>query len=124
MPRRRDPVLAALDDLCAAIEANTRSNERILARAENIRLAREAGTSYRDIVSDEERPLIPELVTENLERLFRAGSRLRRAEAAALHDEGVSMEKIGTLFGVTRQRVSALLRPDRQNAPSPTSASA
>ena len=32
------------------------------------------------------------------------------AEARALHDEGLTMAEIAALFGVSRQRVSALLR--------------
>jgi predicted transcriptional regulator len=40
----------------------------------------------------------------------RAGSGWRRAQAHALHDESVSINRIAELYGVTRQRVSALLR--------------
>jgi len=54
-----------------------------------------------------------ELTRDNLATLVEAGSRLRRAEAHALHAEGMTMEQIAELFGVTRQRVSALLRSDR-----------
>lgn len=35
---------------------------------------------------------------------------MRRTEARALHHEGVTMDKIARLFGVTRQGVSGLLR--------------
>jgi hypothetical protein len=66
--------------------------------------------SYREIVPNEERPLIVELITANLELLSGVGSRLRRAEAKALYDEGLTMDEIATLFGVSRQRVAVLLR--------------
>jgi len=108
-----DEVLVALDALCVALDQNMRAVEQIKRRADVIRAARAEGLTYRDIVEDAEHPLIVELVSDNLDRLFTAGSRLRRAEAAALHDEGLSMEAIGEIFGVTRQRVSALLKPLR-----------
>jgi transposase len=38
------------------------------------------------------------------------GNRVRRTEARALHGEGMTMDEIAKLFGVTRQRISALLR--------------
>ena len=53
------------------------------------------------------------MTRDNLVALVDAGSRLRRAEARALHVEGMTMEQIADLFGVTRQRVSALLKRDR-----------
>jgi hypothetical protein len=45
-----------------------------------------------------------------LETLQTISSRLRQAEARALRFEGLTMEAIGAMFGVTRQRVSALLK--------------
>lgn len=114
MARRRrvdDEVLDALDELCDAIVANARDGELIRRRAETIRKARAEGRSYREIVSDSDGPLVVELVSDKLDRLFKAGSRVRRAEAAALHAEGLSMDRIAEVFGVTRQRVSKLLKP-------------
>jgi len=108
-----DTVLEALDGLVRALRANQSRIEATIARAERIREQREAGLSYREIESGEQRPLIVELTRDNLAALVEAGSRLRRAEARALHAEGMTMEQIAELFGVTRQRVSALLRSDR-----------
>jgi len=109
-----DPVLEALDGLVRALRQNQSRIEATIARAERIREQREAGMSYREIESGEGRPLIVELTRDNLAALVEAGSRLRRAEARALHAEGMTMEQIAELFGVTRQRVSALLRRDRE----------
>lgn len=109
--RDHDEVVEALEELCAALDENARAAELIRRRARVIVEARLAGLPYRDIVDDESRPLVVELVTEKLDRLFAAGGRLRRAEAAALHAEGLSMERIAEIFGVSRQRVSALLKP-------------
>ncbi len=105
-----DPVLEALDGLVRALRANAARIDGAIARAEQIREQRATGMSYRDIESGVERPLIVELTRDNLAALVEAGSKLRRAEARALHAEGMTMEQIAELFGVTRQRVSALLR--------------
>ena len=105
-----DPVLDALDDLVRALEGNTARINQMLERADEIRRMRREGLPYREVVPATARPLIVELTRQNLEALHQAGSRLRRSEARALHDEGMSMEAIAELFGVTRQRVSALLR--------------
>ena len=105
-----DPVLDALDQLTTALRENIARNERALARADSIREQRAQGLPYREIVSHAQRPLIVELVASNMAVLAEAGSRLRRAEARALHDEGLTMDRIASLFGVTRQRISELLR--------------
>jgi predicted transcriptional regulator len=44
-----------------------------------------------------------------LATLSGSGGALRRAEARALYAEGLSMDKIADVFGVSRQRVSSLL---------------
>ena len=111
-----DPVLEALDGLVRALRNNQARIEATIARAERIREQRDAGLSYREIESGVDRPLIVELTRDNLAALVEAGSRLRRAEARALHAEGMTMEQIAELFGVTRQRVSALLRSDRESS--------
>lgn len=105
-----DPVLTALDELCDALRDNIARNERALARADQIRAQRREGKPYREIVAEAQGPLIVELVASNMAVLSDAGSRLRRAEARALHTEGLTMDRIAGLFGVTRQRISELLR--------------
>ena len=58
----------------------------------------------------EETPLLVQLLTRTTNLLHSYGNRVRRTEAKALHDEGMTMDEIASLFGVSRQRVSALLR--------------
>ena len=108
-----DEVLVTLDALCRALQENTERNERAIQRAAAIQRMRAQGKSYREIVGSEEGPLIVELTRQNLNNLVDVGSRLRRAEAAALHDEGMTMDEIAAVFGVTRQRISALLKQRR-----------
>jgi hypothetical protein len=105
-----DEVLEALDALLAVLRDSTRRNQDATRRAQTIRRLRSHGRSYREILSRAERALILQITRENLDGLLQASSRLRRAETRALYAEGMTMEEIASLFGVTRQRVSVLLR--------------
>lgn len=113
MPRRRDPtrrLLAALDRLDATATANIERAREIRQRIEHLRTHVEAGTPLPEVVAREPRPIVTELVTANIEALQQVGVELRRAEAEALRAHGLTIQEIADLFGVTRQRVSSLLR--------------
>jgi hypothetical protein len=100
----------ALRELDRALQASITELTAARARVENVLALRASGRPWRDIVHAEERPLVVESVTSVLDQLSAVGSQFRRAQAHALHCEGLSMERVAALFGVTRQRVSALLR--------------
>jgi DNA-directed RNA polymerase specialized sigma24 family protein len=108
-PDPADDVLAALENLEAVLRENMERNRTAIRRADEIRRLRDRGHRYSEIVPIEERPLIVELLTRNLNELSDASSRFRRVEARALYEEGLTMAEIADLFGVTRQRVAALL---------------
>lgn len=105
-----DPVLEALDSLIEALGDNVVASNMAIERAAAIRDLRSRGLPYREIADETGRPMVVTLVTESLVRLRTAGAALRRAQAGALHDEGLTMEDIANLFGVTRQRISAILQ--------------
>ena len=105
-----DPVLEALDDLVAALNQNVDASQVAIERVGTIRGLRAQGLAYRDIADETGAPLVVQIVTENLDRLRVHGAQLRQAHATALHDEGMTMDQIAELFGVTRQRISALLQ--------------
>jgi Homeodomain-like domain-containing protein len=105
-----DPFDRALRDLERVLEANARRMAQIKRRIAEIRRQRSAGRSYREIVEGTKGDLSVQLITEATRALDEFGARVRRAEALALYDEGMTMEEIAEKFGVTRQRVSALLR--------------
>jgi hypothetical protein len=128
--RRADPVVEALDSVVDALRENARVNQAAVRQARDIRQLRSKGRSWRQILGSGNQPLIVEMLTDNLERIQAAGSQLRRESAAALHAEGATMEEIGAMFGVSRQRVSSLLssgssgsgaRRGRGKAPAPRS---
>jgi hypothetical protein len=112
-PDAADDVLAALENLEAVLRENMERNRTAMRRADEIRRLRKRGHRYSEIVPSEERPLIVELLTRNLNELSDASSRFRRVEARALYSEGLTMAEIADLFGVTRQRVAALLGRDK-----------
>ena len=102
--------LQALDDLDGALERNVEMTARMRERIGYLRAQLAAGRSLPDIVSTEQPPLLVQLLTDSAHLLHTYGTRVRRTEARALHRESVTMEEIARLFGVSRQRVSALLR--------------
>jgi hypothetical protein len=92
-------------------------------RALELQEQRALHRTWFDIVSAEERPLIVEQVSRAMSSLATVGGLWRREQAAALALENVSINRIAALYGVTRQRVSAILRgrvvdPDPEDADS------
>lgn len=102
--------LEALADLERALDENVERAHLMKERITEIQTALGQGRSLQEIVPEEETPLLVGLLTESAEHLHAYGSRVRRSEARALYREGLTMDQIARLFGVTRQRVSALLR--------------
>jgi PAS domain S-box-containing protein len=106
---REDEVLDAVEDVVAVLEESRTHASVVDHRAEALRRGRERGASYAELLTEAEGPLILEAVTNLLDGLLEAGGRLRRAQARALYAEGLSMDKVGRLLRVSRQRVSALI---------------
>ena len=113
-----DPVVTAMDHLVERLERIEDVSRQVIERAEMLERSREQGRSYQQIISDEERPRLVELVSSMIDVLIDAGGQFRRAQAKALYDEGATMEQIADLFGISRQRVSILL--SRSRGPRPT----
>ena len=102
--------MEALDDLEGGLDQTVEMAQRMKQRITELRKARAEGRPLCEIVPEEQPPLIVQLITESTNVLHTCGNRVRRTEAQALHREGMTMDEIAKLFGVTRQRVSALLR--------------
>jgi hypothetical protein len=105
-----DAFMEALDDLDRALDESVEMTRRMKARITELRNSQAEGRTLREFVPQEETPLLVQLLTESTNLLHAYGNRVRRTEARALHQEGMTMDQIASLFGVTRQRVSALLR--------------
>ena len=108
--KAEDEFLQALTALQDGLVDQRRRADLIKRRIAQIRRRRGTGASYTEIVSSNDGPLIVQLLTESSIALDTLGADVRRAEARALYDEGLTMEQIAERFGVTRQRVSTLLR--------------
>ena len=105
-----DSATQALCALMDEIDACTTRLGQARERAEELLQRRRAGASWESIVTGEDRPLVVEQISTVLASLSTAGADWRREQAAALQAEDVSINRIAAMFGVTRQRISALLR--------------
>ena len=105
-----DPFLRALEELDGVLAEEMAHALHMRRRIALLRAERATGRDYADIIADEPRPRLVEMLTETTRALDAAGAVVRRTEARALHDTGMTMDEIAAWFGVTRQRVSALLR--------------
>jgi DNA-directed RNA polymerase sigma subunit (sigma70/sigma32) len=110
----QDKFLEALTALERTLADNQERTTLIKKRIAQLRRLRSRGASYAEIVSSRDGPLIVQLLTESSKSLDTSGANVRRAEARALYEEGLTMEQIAERFGVTRQRVSILLRKARE----------
>jgi DNA-directed RNA polymerase specialized sigma24 family protein len=109
-----DPFLEALTALESTLADNENRTTLIRRRIAQLRRLRSLGAPYAEIVSTTDGPLLVQLLTESSTALDISGASVRRAEARALYAEGLTMDQIAERFGVTRQRVSALLRRTRE----------
>jgi hypothetical protein len=69
-----------------------------------------AGVTYARALPLDKRMAMTERISEAIKVLSRDGNKFRRLEARALYAEGLTMAQLAAVFGVSRQRVSALLR--------------
>ena len=113
-----DPATRALEDLVIELDACIAQLEHARNRSAKLLESRRAGRPWLEIVTGEARPLVVESISTVLGSLATAGHAWRQEQASALQREDVSINRIAALFGVTRQRISALLR-ERDADPGP-----
>ena len=111
-----DAATTALATLVEELDSCIDELQQARRRAQALLHAREAGRPWLEIVTVEDRPLVVERISSVLGSLARAGHAFRREEAHALQAENVSINRIAALFGVTRQRISALVRESGEQA--------
>jgi hypothetical protein len=108
----RDPVLEALEQLLKSLHEGVGRLETAIRLATEMRERRLDGEEYWEIEEAIDGPSVPDRITTNLLVLQAKARRLRKAGARALREEGLTLEEVAQLFGVSHQRVSALLRED------------
>ena len=106
----------ALERLADVLERTSEELERLAARAHRLRGALSDGMPLTDAMDAEPRPLIITRMTELLDDLTGAALGVRRTEARQLQLEGLSHQRIAEVFGVSRQRVGALLAHGHDDA--------
>ena len=109
-PTGDDAAARALEGLVTELDACIVELQRARTRSKTLLEKRRTGRPWLDIVTGEARPLVVESISTVLSSLATAGHAWRREQASALQREQVSINRIAALFGVTRQRISALLR--------------
>ncbi len=114
-PGAAEPAIAALEALVGELDTCLDQLRHARDRAERLLEQRRQGRPWLEIVTHEKRPLVVESISSVMSSLATRGHAWRREQARALNDEDVSINKIAALFGVTRQRISALLH---EGAPS------
>jgi hypothetical protein len=105
-----DPAAEALEKLVTELDACIAELQRARTRSQSLLEKRRAGRPWLEIVTGQARPLVVESISTVLGSLATAGHAWRLEQASALQAEHVSINRIAALFGVTRQRISALLR--------------
>lgn len=102
---------AALACLAQLAASSADLHEQISRLSERIRVQDAGrGMTYADTLPLERRMEMVEHISEAMRALTTHGHRFRRAQARALYAEGLTMAQLAAVFGVSRQRVSALLR--------------
>ena len=120
----QDPAVRALNELMTVLETCVTELSGARSRAEKLLEERQTGRAWLDIVTAESRPLVVEQISSVMASLASAGGAWRREQAHALAAEQVSINRIAALFGVTRQRISALLKEEGPRPPLPSQARA
>lgn len=111
-----DEALACLSDLAAAAAELHHQLAELSQRLAVTTRRHVPGSSYAQMMPLENRLALMEQISVAIKALVRDGSRFRRLEARALYAEGLTMAQLATVFGVSRQRVSALLRDTADQA--------
>ena len=106
--RRR--LASTLVQIEQALTDNIERSTEIQRRVAQLHQAIGEGADVSTLIAAEPEPRTVEMLSENLASLEDVGSRFRQSLAQALRSEGMTIHAIGDLFGVTRQRISALLR--------------
>ena len=103
-------MVAALEELAAALEAHVAHARALGEEVRSLRLGRARGRSWRELVAEQQGAGVLGDLGQLVLTLTGAGAALRRALAAALVAEGASTAEVAGQFGVSRQRVFRLLQ--------------
>jgi DNA-directed RNA polymerase specialized sigma24 family protein len=104
-----DPALDALHALRDALGATDEWLHQAVKRTSEIESFRDRGYSWQEVLSTEDRPLMTDNLHRHITQLVEVNSRFRREEVRSLYKEGVKVEDIADIFGVTVAQIEAML---------------
>jgi len=107
----------ALDEVAEAADEIVLDQQRLARRARSMSRQSQLGGSWLQILERERQPGLLVLMTRSAARLHEVSGRFRHALGQALVDEGLSTRQVAKIFGVTHQRIWAMLK---RAAPAPT----
>jgi hypothetical protein len=108
----------ALDEVAEAADETALDQQRLARRARSMGRQRRSGSPWLKILQRERQPGLLALMASSARRLHEVSGRFRPVLGQALVDEGLSTRQVAKLFGVTRQRISAMLSR-AESAPTP-----
>jgi len=111
----RDQAADAMEMVADAADAAADDERRVARQARAVGRLLAKGKSWVEVVDSGAVSRVLKLLRASINQLGAAARRLQVAVAGALVDEGMTTRQIGERFGVTHQRISALL--SRRGAP-------
>ena len=108
-----------IDELIGAFERAAEFAPRMRARYQEAMTIENRGENWAEVMGPHHTPQLIEATNDLIDDLMRLGAELRRVLARGLYAEGLSMEEIASMYGVSRQRVSAIISSDTDPAKGP-----
>src|SRR5436853_2205466 len=99
--RPRDEVLEAIDVLLGVLSEGSRRNQAMTRRAQTVRRLRSHGRSYAEILGRNPASPAHRITRQDAEATIRASDGMDRAQVRALRTEGVDLERIAMLCGMS-----------------------
>ncbi len=103
------PIIRALTEVAEAADEVALDQQRLARRARSMKRQSQLGRSWSQILQRERQPGLLLLLNRSARRLHEVSGRFRPALGRVLTSEGLSTRQIAKLFGVTHQRISAML---------------
>jgi DNA-directed RNA polymerase specialized sigma subunit len=105
----RDALLAALVELRATLDGIGGELRHLHAMTDRPLQQRAEGAAWHSILAAEDHPRLTDVLNRLAANVTDINARYRTALATSLYKEGLTMQGIAEVLGVTRQRVAALL---------------
>lgn len=112
-PAEEDAVVEAIDDVSIAVADSVSDQEDLLSELGRIRHDRVAGVPLQESIGGTGQPRALVLLNRVTNRLSLGSARLRRALVTSLVKDGESVNSVAKRFEVTHQRISSILRRDK-----------